>query len=67
MRAVIEFITVEKVTPTEINRLLRAVYLDDVVDRSTVISWDKNFVVARYAADMPIMLPTAIIVKSSTV
>lgn len=42
MRDVIEFITVEKVIPTEINRLLRAVYLDDVVDRSTVSKWPTN-------------------------
>jgi hypothetical protein len=31
--AVIEFLTAEKVTPTEIHRRLKAVYGDDAVDR----------------------------------
>jgi hypothetical protein len=34
--AVIEFLTAEKVTPTEIHRHLKAVYGDDAVDRSNV-------------------------------
>jgi hypothetical protein len=33
-RAVMEFLTAEKVTPTEIHRRLKAVYGDDAVDRS---------------------------------
>lgn len=34
-RAMIELSTVEKVTPTEIHRRLKAAYGDDAVDRST--------------------------------
>jgi hypothetical protein len=34
--AVIDFLTAEKVTPTETHRRLKAVYGDDAVDRSTV-------------------------------
>jgi hypothetical protein len=32
-RAVIKFLTAEKVSPTEIHRRLKAVYGDDAVDR----------------------------------
>lgn len=42
-RAVIEFLTAEKVTPTEIHRRLKAVYGDDAVDRSTVNRWVIKF------------------------
>ena len=42
-RAVIEFLTVENVTPTEIHRRLKAVYGDDTVDRSTVNRWVLKF------------------------
>ena len=35
-RTVIEFLTAEKVNPSEIHRRLKAVYCDDTVDRSTV-------------------------------
>jgi transposase len=42
-RAVIEFLTAEKVTPTEIHRRLKAVYRDDAVDRSTVNRWVIKF------------------------
>ncbi|KAG8235770.1 hypothetical protein J437_LFUL015908 [Ladona fulva] len=38
-RAVIKFLTAEKVTPTEIHRPLKAVYSDNTVDRSTVNRW----------------------------
>jgi hypothetical protein len=41
--AVIEFLTAEKVTPTEIHRRLKAVYGDDAVDRSTVNRWVIKF------------------------
>ncbi|KAG8237799.1 hypothetical protein J437_LFUL017193 [Ladona fulva] len=34
-RAVIKFLTAEKVTPSEIHRPLKAVYNDNAVDRST--------------------------------
>ncbi|KMQ82562.1 histone-lysine n-methyltransferase setmar-like protein [Lasius niger] len=42
-RAVIEFLTAEKVTPTEIHRRLKGVYGDDAVDRSTVNRWAIKF------------------------
>ncbi|PNF18261.1 hypothetical protein B7P43_G16306 [Cryptotermes secundus] len=42
-RAVFEFLTAEKVTPTEIHRRLKAVYGDDAVDRSTVNRWVIKF------------------------
>lgn len=42
-RAVIEFLTAEKVTPTEIHRRLKDVYGDDAVDRSTVNRWVIKF------------------------
>lgn len=38
-RAVIEFLTAEKVIPTEIRRRLKTVYGDNAVDRSTVNRW----------------------------
>lgn len=42
-RAVIEFLTAEKVNPSEIYRRLKAVYCDDTVDRSTVNRWVIKF------------------------
>lgn len=42
-RAVIGFLTAEKVTPTEIHRRLKKVYGDDAVDRSTVNRWVIKF------------------------
>jgi len=42
-RAVIEFLSAEKVTPTEIHRRLKAVYGDDAVDRTTVNRWVIKF------------------------
>jgi Mn-dependent DtxR family transcriptional regulator len=42
-RAVIEFLTAEKVTPTEIHCRLKAVYGDDAVDRYTVNRWVIKF------------------------
>uniref|UniRef100_A0A1B6KZ68 Mos1 transposase HTH domain-containing protein n=1 Tax=Graphocephala atropunctata TaxID=36148 RepID=A0A1B6KZ68_9HEMI len=42
-RAVIEFLTAEKVNPTEIYRRLKSVYGDDAVDRSTVYRWVIKF------------------------
>jgi hypothetical protein len=42
-RAVIEFLTAEEVTPTEIHRRLKAVYGDYAVDRSTVNRWVIKF------------------------
>ena len=38
-RAVIEFLTVEKVPPIEIHRRMQAVYGDQCVDVSTVRCW----------------------------
>jgi len=38
-RAVIEFLTVEKVPPTEIHRRMQAVYGDQCVDVSAVRRW----------------------------
>jgi hypothetical protein len=42
-RAVIKFLTAEKVIPTKIHRRLKAVYGDDAVDRSTVNRWVIKF------------------------
>jgi len=38
-RAVIEFLTAEKVPPTEIHRRMQTVYGDQHVDMSTVSRW----------------------------
>ena len=38
-RAVIEFLTAEKVPPSEIHRRMQAVYGDQCVDVSTVRRW----------------------------
>lgn len=40
---VIEFLTAEKVNPTEIHRRLKSGYGDDAVDRSTVNQWVIKF------------------------
>jgi len=42
-RAVIEFLTVEKVPPIKIHRRMRAVYGDQCVDVSTVKRWVRRF------------------------
>jgi len=42
-RAVIEFLTVEKVPPIEIHRRMQAVYGDQCVDVSTVRHWVRRF------------------------
>jgi hypothetical protein len=42
-RAVIEFLTTEKVPPTEINRQMQAIYGDWCVDVSTVRRWVRGF------------------------
>jgi len=42
-RAVIEFLTAEKVPPMEIHRRMHAVYGDQCVDVSTVRRWIKRF------------------------
>ena len=42
-RAVIEFLTAEKVPPTEIHRRMQAVYGDQCVDVSTVRRWVRRF------------------------
>ena len=42
-RAVIEFLTAEKVPPIEIHRRMQAVYGDQFVDMSTVRRWTKRF------------------------
>jgi len=42
-RAVIEFLTAEKVVPIEIHRRMQAVYGDQCVDVSTVRRWIKRF------------------------
>ena len=42
-RAVIEFLTVEKVPPIEIHRRMKAVYGDQRVDVSTVRCWVRRF------------------------
>ena len=42
-RAVIEFLTAEKVPPIEIHRQMQAVYGDHCVDVSTVRRWVRRF------------------------
>jgi len=42
-RAVIEFLTVEKVPPIEIHRWMQDVYGDQCVDVSTVRRWARRF------------------------
>jgi len=42
-RAVIEFLTAEKVPPIEIHRRMQAVYGDQCVDVSTVRGWVRRF------------------------
>jgi len=42
-RAVIEFLTVEKVLPIEIHTRMQAVYGDQCVDVSTVRRWVRRF------------------------
>ena len=42
-RAVIEFLTAEKVPPTEIHRRIKAVYGAQCVDVSTVRRWVRRF------------------------
>jgi len=42
-RAVIEFLTVEKVPPIEIHRKMQPVYGDQCVDVSTVRRWVRRF------------------------
>ena len=42
-RAVIEFLTVEKVPPIEIHRRMQAVYGDQCVGVSTVRHWVRRF------------------------
>ena len=42
-RAVIEFLTAEKVPPTEIHGRMQAVYGDQCVDASTVRRWIRRF------------------------
>ena len=42
-RAVIEFLTAEKVPPIEIRRRMQAVYSDQCVDVSTVRRWVRRF------------------------
>jgi len=42
-RAVIEFLTAEKVPPIEIHRRMQAVYGDQCVDVSTVRCWVRRF------------------------
>ena len=42
-RAVIEFLTAEKVPPIEIHRGMQAVYGDQCVDVSTVRRWVRRF------------------------
>ena len=42
-RAVIEFLTAEKVPPIEIHRRMQAVYSDQCVDVSTVRRWVRGF------------------------
>ena len=42
-RAVIEFLTAEKVPPIEIHRRMQAAYGDQCVDMSTVRSWVRQF------------------------
>jgi len=42
-RAVIEFLTAEKVPPIEIHRRMAAVYGDQCIDMSTVRGWVRRF------------------------
>ena len=42
-RAVIEFLTAEKVPPIEIHRRMQAVYGDQCVDVSTIRRWVRRF------------------------
>ena len=42
-RAVIEFLTAEKVPPIEMHRQMQAIYGDHCVDVSTVIHWVRRF------------------------
>ena len=42
-RAVIEFLTMEKVAPIEIHRRMQAAYGDQFVDVSTVRGWVRRF------------------------
>ena len=42
-RAVIEFLTVEKVPPIEVHRRMQAIYGDQCVDVSTVRRWVRRF------------------------
>ena len=42
-RAVIEFLTAEKVPPIEIHRWMQAIYGDQCVDVSTVRRWVRQF------------------------
>ena len=42
-RAVIQFLTTEKVPPIEIHRRMQAVYGDQCVDVSTVRRWIRRF------------------------
>jgi len=42
-RAVIEFLTAEKVPPIEIHRRMQVVYGDQCADVSTVRSWARQF------------------------
>jgi len=42
-RAVIEFLTAEKVPPIEIHRRMQAMYGDQCVDVSTVRRWVRQF------------------------
>jgi hypothetical protein len=42
-RAIIEFLTMEKVPPIEIHRRIQAVYGDQCVDVSTVRRWVRRF------------------------
>ena len=42
-RAVIEFLTAEKVPPIEVRRRMQAVYGDQCVDVSTVRRWVRRF------------------------
>jgi len=43
-RAVIEFLTADKVPPIEIHRRMQAVYGDQCVDESTVRRWVRRFI-----------------------
>jgi len=42
-RAVIEFLTAEKVPPIEMHRQMQAIYGDQCVDMSTVRCWVRRF------------------------